>query len=276
MTENLIDQQRDRAATGQVVSEAAQVYEDFFVPALFGQWPPHVLRSAGLRPGDAVLDVGCGTGVLAREAARCLAGSGRVVGVDVNPGMLAVARRTDDRVTWVEAPAASLPFDDGSFDVVASQFVLMFVPEPEAALREMARVCRPGGSVTVATWADVEDSPGYAAMIQVLDRVLGHEAADALRAPFTLGSEEVLRALVAHELPDVEVHRLPGTARFASLEAWLHTDVRGWTLAGSVDDEQYAELLAAARHDLADFVGTDGQVAFGAPALVASARTPAG
>lgn len=261
----------DDASTGQVNRSAAEVYEDFFVPALFGQWPEPILDAAGLSPGDDVLDVGCGTGILARAAARRLDRSGSVTGLDPNDGMLAVARRNDERVDWRQGLAEELPFPDDSFDRVISQFALMFFTDQAAALAEMARVTRPGGTVTIATWADVDHSPGYAAMIALLDRLFGEEAATALMAPFTIGSEAKLRSVIGDILSEPTVSLVPGQARFESIEAWVHTDVRGWTLADMIDDHQYQTLLDAAKTELAPFVDASGAVSFAAPALVACA-----
>lgn len=262
-------------ATGQVNPSAAEVYETFFVPALFGQWPGPVLDAAGLRAGDSVLDVGCGTGTLARAAAERMAGSGSVVGIDCNDGMLAVARRAPESVAWRHGCVEDLPFPDCSFDRVVSQFALMFFADPGVGLTEMVRVTRPGGSIAIATWASVDQSPGYAAMVELVERVVGSRAASVLTAPFALGTEQVLTSLLSPILPNAVVTRHQGTARFDSLDAWIYTDVRGWTLDGMVDDGQYRTLLAAARTDLADFVDHDGRVRFPAPALIA-AGTPDG
>ncbi len=267
--------EQERSASGQVTGSAAEVYEQFFVPALFGQWPGVVLDAAGLTEGDDVLDVGCGTGVLAREAAGRLGGTGSVTGVDVNEGMLAVARTLDVPVTWRQGDAAALPFADASFDRVVSQFVLMFLPDRERGVAEMARVARAQGAVAVATWCRLEDSPGYAAMAELLDDVLGRSAAEALRPPFSLGEAEALESLLGSALGDVTVRRHGGTAAFPSLKAWVHTEIRGWTLADAVDDEQYARLLHEASAALGRFVGADGRVAFPVAALVGTGR-PAG
>lgn len=259
------------SSTGQVAPSAAEVYESFFVPALFGQWPERVLGAAGLRAGDTLLDVGCGTGIVARSALDQLAGTGSVTGVDINDAMLTVARRASNEVTWLRAPVEALPFDDDTFDRVVSQFMLMFLPDPGAGVSEMRRVVRRGGTVTIATWADISESPGYLAMAQLLDRLFGGDVAAALYAPFTLGTESALFEALRHAFPNVAIARHEGVAQFPSLDAWVHTDVRGWTLAELIDDDQFAELQNAARSELAKFVDHEGIVRFAAPALLARA-----
>lgn len=261
------------AERGQLAASAAEIYEQFFVPALFGQWATVMVDAAGVGPGDRVLDVGCGTGVVARAAVDRVGPAGSVTGVDLNDGMLTVAAASHPDIAWRQGPAEHLPFEDGAFDRVVSQFVLMFLESTDQALSEMRRVLAPGGSVALATWSNIEESPGYAAMVELLDREIGGWAADALRAPFTIGSEELLRSLVAPMFPGVQVERHDGVARFESIDAWVHTDVRGWTLAEAITDEQQHAILAAARVDLAPFTDATGRVAFPAPALVASART---
>lgn len=264
------------ADRGQVLASAAEVYEEFFVPALFGQWPDQVLEAAAVAEGHRVLDVGCGTGVLARAAVHRLRGTGQVVGLDPNDGMLSVARRASATVEWRTGVAEALPFDDATFDRVVSQFALMFFTDRQAALAEMARVLAPGGRLAVATWASLDDTPGYAAMVDLLRDVCGDDAAAALTAPFAVGDPVELRDLVSRALPDVVVTRHDGVARFASIDAWLHTDIRGWTLADMIDDEQYATLLAHAHEALARFTDGRGRVRLPAPALIAAATSGTG
>src|SRR5262245_51467780 len=121
--------------TGQVTQDAAEVYEAFFVPALFGAWAPRVADAAQLAAGQKVLDVACGTGVLAREAARRVLPGGAVTGLDRNDGMLAVARRAAPDIDWRLGKAEALPLADGAMDSVVSQFGLMFFEDRRAALR---------------------------------------------------------------------------------------------------------------------------------------------
>jgi SAM-dependent methyltransferase len=256
---------------GQVTRSAAEIYEEFFVPALFQQWTPIVADAAGIKAGQRVLDVACGTGVLAREAAG-RTGGGLVTGLDRNEGMLAMARRIAPAVEWKMGRAEQLPFPDASFDAVVSQFGLMFFDDRVQALREMWRVLTPGGQLAVAVWDRLENSPGYAAMAALLERLFGAHIAGELHAPFALGDPEVLRSLFAEAgLDKAKVATHAGTARFPSIEAWVRTDVKGWTLADLIDDDQYALLLREAAVALRRYAKVDGIVIFDAPALVVTA-----
>ncbi len=123
----------------------AETFERCIVPTMSAQWAPRVSEAAGISEGDRVLDVGCGTGVLARTVADQLGPGGRVSGVDISEEMLAVARQIRPDIDWHRGDAGSLPFGDGEFDAVVSQFTLMFVPDPVTALKEMRRVLTPGG-----------------------------------------------------------------------------------------------------------------------------------
>lgn len=266
------EQVRD-AERGQVGHSAAEVYERFFVPALFGEWVERVADRAAIGRGDRVLDVACGTGVLARHVAGRVQPDGRVVGLDPNQGMLAVAARVAPDVEWRSGVAESIPFDDAAFDAVLSQFGLMFFDDPAGSLREMLRVLRPGGRLAVAVWAALESTPGYREMVALLREEFGDAPADALTAPFMLGDLDRLRRLFAEAgFEGAEIETLQGEARFASLEEWVHTDIHGWTLAGMLDDGEYARLRQTADRRLARFVGAEGRVRFPAPAHVVTAR----
>jgi len=259
------------AATGQVSTTAAEVYEKFFVPALFGQWVEQVLDAVSAGAGDRLLDVGAGTGVVARAALGRVNPGGSVIAVDPNEGMLAVARRLSPDLDIRRGVAEHLPVNSDEVDCVTCQFALMFFEDPAAAVAEMARVARQGGRVAVATWAAVEESPGYSAMVDLLDDEIGGWAVEALRAPFCVGSADQLADLLRQSFPDVEVVRRDGQACFHSLDDWLHSEIRGWTLAERIDDEQFARLQQAAATRLNQFVGGDRRVRFAVPALIATA-----
>jgi SAM-dependent methyltransferase len=254
-------------ARGQVSATAADVYEDFFVPALFAQWTDTVLDAAGVTVGQRVLDVGCGTGVLARAARARVGAGGHVGAIDPNDGMLAVARRTEPDVDWNTGVAERLPFRDRAFDHALSQFALMFFTDADAALMEMSRVTAADGHVVLAVWDRLERNVGYQRLAVVLEDLFGSQAADAIRAPFRCGDDDALADLAAAHLAEPTVTRRHGTARFESLDAWLHTEIRGWTLADVIDDDGFAALVDATNAHLADLV-TDGRVTFDVSALV--------
>jgi len=258
---------------GQVTGSAPEIYEKFFVPALFAEWAPRVVDAAAVAEGHHVLDVACGTGVAAREAARRTGDAGRVTGLDVNDGMLETAAKHGPAIRWQRGSAESIPFEDGSFDAVLCQFALMFFQDRRGAVAEMARVLRPGGQAAVAVWDSLDRTPGYAAAVALIHRLFGADTADLLRSPFCLGDPDELRTIFEPEpFSEVQVVSRTGTARFPSLRSWMFTDVRGWTLGDRIDDEQFERLVREAESELARFVREDGSVEFASPAHIVVAR----
>jgi ubiquinone/menaquinone biosynthesis C-methylase UbiE len=261
------------SAVTETVRSPAEVYEAQFVPALFQPWAELVADLAQLAPGQRVLDVACGTGVLACAAAARVGSAGEVTGIDPSEDMLGVARRKPARVTWTQARAESLPFPDASFDRVVSQFGLMLFEDRRAALGEMRRVLRPAGRLVVAVCDALDHAPGYAVLAELLQRLFGARVADAFRAPFVLGDRAQLRALCSEAgLTDARVSRHEGTVAFASIAALVGAErACVWTLGGLLDTPQFERLRVEAEESLRPFQTEDGRVAFGMPALVVSA-----
>lgn len=184
----------------QLSGSGAAKYEQFQVPSVFGPLARLFLDRFPLTPGERMLDVACGTGIVARLAAPALGDEGGITGIDLNAGMIAVAaeqsRPEGAPIEWREGDAAALPFDDGAFDVVLCQQGLQFMPDKPAVLAEMHRVLAPGGRLGLCLWRSADHSPYLKAAADALTPHLGEQSATRLLAPLSLGDKDALRGLV--------------------------------------------------------------------------------
>jgi len=262
--------------TGQTTSAAAEMYENFFIPALFGEWPPKLVDRLALEPGMRAVDVACGTGILTVEVAGAVSPGGEVVGIDLNPRMLNIARRKVPGIDWREAPAERLPLPDSAFDAVFCQFGLMFFDDRRTSLSEMWRVLKPGGRVCVAVWDALEKTPGYASVTAHVADMFGEQFAEPLRLPYSLGDPALVRAEFTEAgIEDCVVERARGRARFDSVRSWMETEIRGWSLSRSITDARFDELVERVSTDLAEYTRPDGTLEFDHGALVATATRTA-
>ena len=259
----------------QISTAAAEAYEALIVPAISQAWAHPVAEAAHIAPGQKVLDVACGTGVLAREALKRIGERGQVTGLDLNEGMLAVAARIAPEVDWRQGDAGSLPFTDACFDAVVSQFGLMFFPDRVAALSEMWRTLAPSGRLAVAVWGSIDRAPGYRALVDTLDRQCGPEAAKVLTGPFVLGDETALaRLFVDAGVSDSDVALRPGSIRFPTAMAFVNTELKGSPLAESLDDDALQALAADCERALAAYVVPSGEIVMPMDAYIVTAHKP--
>jgi ubiquinone/menaquinone biosynthesis C-methylase UbiE len=223
----------------QVAGSAAEIYQRELVPAVFGPWGPRVVELAALRPGLRVLDVACGTGLVARLAARMVGVDGRVAALDLNPAMLAVATELPAvegaPIEWVEGDAQVLPFAEASFDVVCCQLGLQFFPDRGRAVREMKRVLVPDGLAVVMVWREIDRAPGFAVLAGALGRTINADAEALMRAPFALSDAgELSRLLQSAGFRDCAIHAEIGEVRFASATTFVSSYIGGSPLAAIV------------------------------------------
>lgn len=246
----------------QSTESPGDIYERHIVPAIFSTWVPSLLDFAALGPGERVLDLACGTGVVAREAVSRVGTSGRVVGLDINGGMLARARATSAAVEWCEGNAMDLQFAVGAFDVVVCQQGLQFFPDESKALQEARRVLVPGGRLAAAVWCGIESSPGHRALALGLERHVGAEAAKPMYTIFRLGDSQALQtSLERAGFRDVRLRRERKAARFPSPDLFAR-----WMVAGSVmgrtgvqvRDESLTAVIREVDEALQPYVAPDG------------------
>jgi ubiquinone/menaquinone biosynthesis C-methylase UbiE len=228
-------------------SSFAEAYEKLLVGPLFRPWAELVIQRVAPAEGDRVLDVACGTGIVARLARERVGDLGRVVGVDNSAPMLTVARSIDPRIDWREGSAVTLPLGQRErFDIVTCHQGLQFFPDRRLAAREMRRALRPGGSLVVATWRPVHEMPLLVELQSVVERHVG----PVVDTRHSFGDDRALDTLLTDAgFPDVRVEALVLPIRFADWTTFVRLNALalvGMSAASKqMDDAKRAETVAA-------------------------------
>jgi len=232
---------------------APENYERYFVPAIGEPVARDLLDRAALRAGERVLDVACGTGIVARLAAEQVGETGTVAGLDVNPGMLAVARSVtppEIAIDWHAASAEAIPLPDDAFDVVLCSIGLQFMADKPAALSEMRRVLAPGGRLLLN--APGPTPPPLAVMAEALATHVRPQVAGFVHAVFSLHDPEQLRGLLdAAGFADVVVDRHLKTLRLPPPQDFLWQYIHSTPLADAVAQTGDEARVAIEQHMVA-------------------------
>src|SRR5690348_2129704 len=220
----------------QVTGSAAELYQAHLVPAVTAGWAAGLVDRTGVRRAERVLDVACGTGVVARVAAERAGRTGRVTGIDINAAMLGVARLlpagAGARIGWVQGSVVSLPCAEASHDVVLCQLGLQFVPDRPGALAQMRRVLVPGGRLGVSVYGPIEHNPATLALAQALDRHLGPDASVTKRAEHALADAALLRTLAGDAgFKRITIVTETRTVRFASVSDYVRIQLAATPVA---------------------------------------------
>ena len=234
----------------QVEESASAAYERYLVPPMFAPWADQLVESVDLDRGDRILDVACGTGIVARRAASRVGTSGSVVGLDINDRMLEVAAKSaakdDLAIEWRKGDATELPFADEAFDVIYCQQALQFFDDPAIALEEMHRVLAPGGQLALSVWRPIAYQPAYVVLADALAQYVGDEAGTMMRSPFPAWDGDDLRALVDtagfdNRSVTIEI----GSVRYPSVDEFVRREAASSPLA-----EPIAAIERAVREEL--------------------------
>lgn len=238
-----------------------EAYQEYFAPAIFEPLADVLFGCASPQAGERILDVACGTGVVARRAAASTGPSGQVMGVDINPGMIEVARSLSTAggapIEYRQGDAQALELPDGSYDLVYCQQGLQFLPDRLAGLREQRRVLAGGGQVALAVWQGVEQHPLFAgfadAELPYLTTVGLDVTRDHLVAPFLLGDRGELASLLSGAgFREVEIVARTIEARFARPDRFVESLKYAYAAVMprfAEDPAAFAEYLAHTNQD---------------------------
>jgi ubiquinone/menaquinone biosynthesis C-methylase UbiE len=254
---------------------APENYERFFVPAIGGPLAHDLVAGAGLRPGERVLDVACGTGIVARLAAERVAPAGSVAAVDINPGMLAMARAVVPErfaIRWYETSAEAMPLPGDAFDVVFCQLGMQFVADKPAALREIRRVLAPGGRAYVSVPTPTRF---FNVMDDAFDRHGMPAAAAFVRMVFSLDDAATLERLFQDAgFRDVTCESIAKQLRLPPARDFFWQYIQSTPLAPTLA-EIGADVRAALERDVVEGWrdwATDDGLTYKQPILLATGR----
>ena len=197
----------------------SSAYQRYLVPVIFAPWAQCLVEFAGVREGDAVVDVASGTGVVAASAAAKVGPGGRIVAADVSPAMLAVAGQAHRRIETIETPADQLEVGDESFDVAVCQQGFQFFPDRHAAASAMRRALRGGGRAAIEVWLRgplVEPFDVYGKALQAAG--VAEPFPGAYSYELCMSSGEVGDVLSSAGFDDVEVTEQELEVRWAGLD----------------------------------------------------------
>jgi ubiquinone/menaquinone biosynthesis C-methylase UbiE len=254
--------------------DIADLFESVLVPAIFKPYAEALVeRARPIGPSDRILDLGCGTGIVARLLRERLGGGAHISGLDASAAMIGKARALAPELEWHEGNAMALPFADRSFDLVLSQQMLQFVPDRALALREIRRVLVPGGRLLVSTWRPRAMQPLFEELGRVAEKHLG--ASNDKR--FCLDGDELRELLTGAGFVNVRVETCSLTEHHRAFPVRASTLAANFKLDELPADERERKLQAVeadSKDVLARYAAPGGGIAAASITNVAIASAP--
>ena len=250
----------------QLAGNAAELYESQKVSAIFRPLAEACVAQVDLHADDRILDLACGTGIIARVIAARIPEIAGLVGVDLNTGMLGMARKLSKEANiecdWRQADVTALPFESGEFSLCFCQQGLQYFPDKPAALADIHRVLEPGGRFALSVWSEI--SPLFAAMGEALETHVGSEAAARAVAPFAFRDRQIIEALLqaagfaAIKTQEITIDRLlePAQVSFPrEMAGSPNADV-----VAKLSPEILANIVSDMKNSLVDYTRAEGFV----------------
>lgn len=265
----------------QLEKGGPEIYEQYIVPAFSGAWAEDMVNRAGLKHGERVLDLACGTGIVARKAHAATGSRVRLLGADANRIVLDKGRdlcaKTGIAVSFHQAVAGALPFGAGSVQVALCQQGLQYFPDRAAALSEIHRILAPGGRVVFSVWRPLEYSPFYLALHQALGRFVNPTAAGMLSAAYTLGkAEDVRRLFTSAGFREINIRLVIKQMQSPCIDDFLGAGLSASPFAADIaalPESRREQMFGVIREAMAEYMDDHG-LAAPMGALVVTALTP--
>jgi len=264
-------------------NEKAEIYHERYASKKVGPFKSlqELIATAKLQRGDRVLDVATGTGIVAIEAVEKVGNDGKVVGIDISTGPLAIAKRTagnTNNLQFLEMDAEDLKFPDGSFDVVLSEFALMFFPDSQRALREMKRILVKNGRIAVSVHGSADNAPYLSVIMNALMKYAPEIIPVGRPGPHRFGEPDLLRTEFENSgFKEINVAVFSYPYNAGTFEEYWNEYMESAAASirakvESLDAELYAKIKEEAKAKAEWFI-KDGKIEFPWQVLVASARS---
>ncbi|REL39192.1 methyltransferase domain-containing protein [Rhodohalobacter sp. SW132] len=252
----------------QIAGDSPAAYEEYLVPGFFKPWAEKLVTLSSPAPGSTILDVACGTGIVARTAAAKAGNDTGVTGLDINPQMLNKASEMAEKegleIEWKQGDAGQLPFENNRFDHLFCQQAMQFFPEPQQVLLEMQRVLKPRGTLALNILRSIHFNPAYKILADELEEHAGETAGTMMRSPFPDWNQKTIRNMVSEAgFVDLQIHLDIISMLYPSPEEFLRREAASSPLAEEIetmDSERRKKLVTDLNRSLESYTDDQGVV----------------